>query len=357
MSRLFRQIAVTKLLNIAVSPRTSRLLSGFLIGAVFMAICESQVCPALGQCPGKTVESAMGTPQIFKGHDEYVYTVAISRDGKTMVTAAGDNRAIIWGIAQRQPLHELAHDSAVYAAAFSPDGRLIASASGEGVVAIWNAANGKRVAQQREHKDAVYAIAFSPDGKMLASVGGSTDGGDTTCRIWHVDGLKLAKEFSGHKRQVYGVAFSPDGQTLATGSSDKTIRLWNVKTGEFSTLRGHTSDVYRCQFSPDGENLASVSQDGTLRIWKLKSGRSETVFESARKDPVYGVTFSDDGFWLGATGDDYHVRLWRTSDMEMTLEEKVSGKSLYAIAISPDQNQFFVAGEEGDVRQYAAPGR
>ena len=72
--------------------------------------------------------------------------------------------------------------------------------------------------------------------------------------------LRPVTELAGHERQVYGISFSPDGKSLATGSSDKTLRLWNIETGHSATWRGHTSDVYRGAFSPDGRHFATASR-------------------------------------------------------------------------------------------------
>ncbi|KAH7628106.1 hypothetical protein B0T09DRAFT_290044 [Sordaria sp. MPI-SDFR-AT-0083] len=77
----------------------------------------------------------------------------------------------------------------------------------------------------------------------------------------------------GHSSWVHSVAFSPDGQRLASGSKDKTIKIWDPASGScLQTLEGHRDTVYSVAFSPDGQRLASGSGDQTIKIWDPASG-------------------------------------------------------------------------------------
>jgi WD40 repeat protein len=78
-------------------------------------------------------------------------------------------------------------------------------------------------------------------------------------------------DFKGHSEQVNSVAFSPDGKYLASGSRDKTIKLWDVETQrEVKTLQGHSWSVTSVAFSPDGKHIASGSWDSTVKVWSVE---------------------------------------------------------------------------------------
>ena len=113
----------------------------------------------------------------------------------------------------------------------------------------------------------------------------------------------------GHTSYVYSVNFSADGKTLASGSSDNTIKLWNVETGEEIRTLSHTSYVYSVSFSADGKTLASGSHDKTIKLWNLETG-DEIRTLSGHQGSVNSVSFSSDGKTLASGSDDETIKLW-----------------------------------------------
>src|SRR6476661_8160765 len=112
----------------------------------------------------------------------------------------------------------------------------------------------------------------------------------------------------GHSSSVTSVVITPDGQTLASGSKDKTIKLWNLSTKEeIYTITGHSDIITSVVISPDGKTLASASEDTTIKLWNLRNGEEIRTL----KWPVevfysLDILFSPDGkILLSSSADDY----------------------------------------------------
>jgi WD40 repeat protein len=118
----------------------------------------------------------------------------------------------------------------------------------------------------RGHTDEVSTVAVSADGKWLVS--GSRD---KAIRIWDLKTGTCLNTLQGHTDAVTSVAVSADSQRLVSASFDKTIRIWDLKTGTcLNTLRGHTNWVWSVAVSADGQRLVSASNDKTIKIWGVK---------------------------------------------------------------------------------------
>jgi WD40 repeat protein len=265
--------------------------------------------------------------QTFKGHSDWVSSVAFSPNGNTIATGSHDNTVKLWSLDGRGIQTFTGHSSYVTSVAFSPDGKSIATGSGDGNVKLWSL-DGREIQTFTGHSSYVTSVAFSPDGKSIA-----TSSGDRNVKLWSLDGREI-QTFTGHSSYVTSVAFSPDGKSIATASRN-TVKLWNLDGREIQTLTtDHSSTVHSVAFSPDGRSIATAPGN-TVKLWSI-DGRELQTFEPHNVFGFISVAFSPDGKSIATCSlEDKTAKLW---SIDGKILQTFEGHTEFvdSIAFSPD---------------------
>lgn len=248
----------------------------------------------------------------FTGHNNEVWSVAVSRDGSQIASGDRDGGLRIWDSDTGAcPLGTVkAHSLVICSVAFSPDGSRIVTGSDDATVKVWTVATGDLcLGPLTGHTRVVMSVSFSPDGNLIAS--GSRD---NTIRIWDARTGESRRKVTGHTDWVNCVAFSADGHYLASGSDDKTICLWDVAQGFSQLYTVHAGNaVWSLSFSPSGGCLVSGSYDGVLRFWNVDSMEEIGVpIHGHSCNTGYGVSvvFAPDGLSVASCSFQGSIKLW-----------------------------------------------
>jgi WD40 repeat protein len=308
---------------------------------VLAAACDDKSILTWNVTYRQPLPPEFGKPGQTFSHPAGVADVMFAQDNIGLYSAGEDKNIYSWKLASETPIKNFGHPNFVDAVAFNSTGTQLATGCHDGTVRIWDIAKGQQIKQIDAHTkpmpSPVYCVAWSADGKQVVS--GSLD---HTMKLWDAASGNLVREFKaykvkefekGHQDAVFCLAFSPDGKTIASGSSDRSIKIWNVADG--SVLRtfvnpnvkqpaaipgvppappeSHPGWVYSLQFISGGSRLVSVGNapgnQGYVAVWNVPDGKL-VASELSQLGPFNSVAPSPDGKLL-AVGCSPHGRVFQ----------------------------------------------
>ncbi len=254
------------------------------------------------------------------GHTGVVRAIAISSDGQNIVSGSYDKTVRLWSLETREEISILTKSlNGIFTALaiqsnnennlalLTNDKEVRGRKIYENIYIIFQTLGEKSLLVTNKWDDTKHeqAIIFAPIGNTVASSYFSS------IAIWNIQTRKLMRLIKGHSDNVLSLAFSSDGQILASGSGDNTIILWQPGTGNIiRSLEGHSGGVYSVAITSDNKILVSGSEDQTIKLWEIETGE-EICTLTGHTGIIYSIAISPDNQTIVSGSQDGTIKIWR----------------------------------------------
>ncbi|XP_034047308.1 transducin beta-like protein 3 [Thalassophryne amazonica] len=297
---------------------------------------DTHIVVATNSCQLKVFELLSNSCQILDGHTDTVLSLDVFKKGFVFASCAKDKSVRVWEMdSVSGQVHCVAqgcsHVNAVGTITWSRmKPSFLVSGSQDCTVKVWDLPADLSIAglkthhltartTEKAHDKDVNSVAVSPNDKLLA-----TGSQDRTAKLWSLTGsssVDLLGVFRGHRRGVWSVCFSPVDQVLATSSADGTTKIWSLQ--DFSCLKtfeGHDASVLKVIFVSRGTQLLTSGSDGLVKLWTIKTNECVKTLD-AHQDKVWGLHGNRKDNMMVTASADSNIIVW-VDVSEVELEEE-----------------------------------
>ncbi len=325
-------------------------------------------------------------PEGYEGHGGEVFCLALSPDGKTLMSLSSDKTIKEWDISTGYCRKTFNTDSHVRFACYTQDGKGIVTVNRYGIIKIWNG-RGEIVKSHTAKCGEVYSAHVSPDGEKIVlgsnviteinlytgevikiyrghsykvnSVQYSKDGMKILSggsygemKEWDVSSGGFIRNFEKKTEEITSVSYSPDGKMIACGSKDGIIQEYDSETGvSLKTCRSSGYHIITLSYSRDGSKIAAVSKNKIIEEWDMESGTLLKIFQGHLWD-VNAILYGYDGTRIFSASSDRTVKEWNadTGDCVKTYEKIIWNINFFTL--SPDGSRLVFCGGDNTLKEW-----
>eukprot|EP00794_Sanderia_malayensis_P012111 gene12111-13362_t len=280
----------------------------------------------------KVIERETTDCQILHGHTETVLSLDVSYDGRYVASCSKDNTVRVWKLQDKTTFSCVAigagHTHAVGAVSWPKKSTdYVVTGSQDLTIKSWKLPSifkqnviVKLTAHWtvKAHDKDINSVTYSPNDKLIA-----TGSQDKTAKIFRAIDGSLHGALRGHRRGIWCVMFSPVDKCLATASADSTIKLWSIQDLTcIKTLEGHTNSVLKLQFMTRGTQIVSSGSDGLVKIWNVSTNECSNTLDE-HVDKVWSLSLNKNEDTLVTGGGDSILNIWKdVTEEERRVEEE-----------------------------------
>jgi serine/threonine protein kinase len=297
-----------------------------------------------------TAEPALREIAEIKAHDAAIEQLALSGDGRLLVTASRQPELKIWSFDSHNLKGVIALEDGPATSLAVRNNRVV-TGHANGAVALYDLDSQRRLHRFKRNDARIWAVTFVGSEDRVAAASH-----DWSLAIWETASESApAAVLEGHENAVQAVAADPSGQWLASGGADRAVRIWNVESRDTRRFYRNNSDfISSLAFSPDGTNLVSGSLDGTIKVLSLNTYRAQRTLSGHNKR-ITSLALSNFDDLLASASEDGIVRVRSLKRSRQLLALPGIGSGAKTVAFTNDGRTLLTGGQDGVVRLWALP--